>query len=618
MGLEYGGADAPARAAGSLDLAVIGNCAVAALIDRAGAIIFSCFPRPDGNPVFCALLDGAEPTAFGSGPGGRFAVELADQVSCEQNYVENTAVLQTRLKDARGGEVEILDFCPRFTRFERFFRPPQIFRRVTPIAGRPRIRFDLRPRFSYGARAPDITRGSHHVRFVGPNQALRLTTDAPVSYILDGRPFALDQPVSLVFGADEPLPSEVDATTREFLEKTVSYWRGWVRSLSIPFEWQRPVIRAAITLKLCSFEETGAIMAALTTSIPEAPGSGRNWDYRFCWLRDAYFVVHALNRLGATKTMEDYLAFITNVVDDLSAEGGEHLPPLHPIARGVGGLEERIADGLSGYRGDGPVRYGNGAADQIQNDGYGAVILAATQAFFDHRMIRPGNEALFRQLEQLGELAIARFDQPDAGPWELRTIAQVHTFSAAMCWAACDRLALIAQEAFGLEERAKRWRAEARRMHDTIQARAWSERLGHFVSAFEGDGLDASLLLLHELGFVAADDPRYRATVDAVGEKLRRDDLILRYDARDDFGKMESGFLVCSFWYIDALHAIGRREEARALFEKVLARRNSFGLLSEDADLTTGELWGNFPQTYSMVGLINTATRLSRSWERAF
>ncbi len=332
---------------------------------------------------------------------------------------------------------------------------------------------------------------------------------------------------------------------------------------------------------------------------PRGARSGRNWDYRFCWLRDAYFVVHALNRLGATKTMEDYLGFIADVVDDTIGAGAEHLPPLHAIARS-GDLEERMAEALTGYRGDRPVRYGNGAHDQIQDDGYGAVILAAAQAFFDARMIRPGNEALFRQLEALGEIAVARFGQPDAGPWELRTFAQVHTFSSVMCWAACDRLALIAEAAFGLADRAARWRAEARRMREAILKEAWSEARGSFVASFGGSDLDASLLLLPGLGFIEPSDPRFVATVEAVGKALVRGDLVLRYDSRDDFGRMESGFLICSFWYIDALHAIGRKDEARALFDQVLARRNSFGLLSEDADLKTGELWGNFPRPTPM------------------
>jgi GH15 family glucan-1,4-alpha-glucosidase len=597
----------------SLDLGVIGNCAVAALVDRRGAMVWSCFPSLDGDPVFASLLDNpVEP-----GRESAFLIEIEDFLRAEQRYVENTAVLETLLFDRNGGCLQILDFAPRFIRFERSFRPPQVVRRITPLDGRPRIRIAVQPRFTYGAQQGEVTRGSNHLRFAGPVQTLRLTTDAPISYVVDGTFFTLDRPVSLFFGVDEALRDEVDSTARMFLEKTTAYWRGWTRSLSVPFEWQEAVIRAAITLKLCSFEETGAIVAALTTSVPEAPGTARNWDYRFCWLRDATFVVHALNRLGATKTMEDYLSFITNIIDQFGRNGAGHLPPLYPIAL-AGSLDEHTAPAMAGYRGDGPVRYGNGAAGQIQNDGYGAVVLAAAQVFYDKRLIRGSNDALFRQLELLGERAAAVFDQPDAGPWELRGANHVHTFSAVMCWAACDRLARIAADCMDREDRARFWRDTARRMHDVISARCWNAEKGHFASTFGGSELDACLLLLSELGFIDPSDPRFGATVDAIDRRLRRGDLLLRYDVADDFGHMSTGFLICSFWHIDALHAVGRSKEARALFERILTLRNSFGLLSEDADPATGALWGNFPQTYSMVGLINSAMRLSRSWDHAF
>ncbi|HZW46318.1 MAG TPA: glycoside hydrolase family 15 protein, partial [Microvirga sp.] len=471
--------------------------------------------------------------------------------------------------------------------------------------------------YEWGGCAPDTTRGSNHLRFVGPHYSLRLTTDAPVSYVHEERPFVVERPISFFFGEDEPLRSEADTTAREFLDSTIGFWRDWVRSLSIPFDWQEAVIRAAITLKLCNFEETGAIVAALTTSVPEAPHTQRNWDYRYCWLRDAYFVIHALNRLGTTKTMEEYLTYITNIVDDMDAiHDQKDMPPLFSITRSPY-LEEREATALAGYRGMGPVRVGNAAYTQIQNDAYGSVVLASVHAFLDKRLIRAtGNRALFSHLEKLGHRAIEVFDQPDAGPWELRTKAAVHTFPSVMCWAACDRLAKIAVS-MDREDRAAFWRENADRMHRIIDEKAFNPEKGTFVSSFGGEHLDATLLLLSELNFVKPDDPRFVATVDAVGKTLRRGDLLLRYDVEDDFGRMHTAFMICGFWYVDALNAIGRKEEARELFEHILSLRNSFGLFSEDADYTTGELWGNFPQTYSMVGLINSAVRLSRSWEDA-
>jgi GH15 family glucan-1,4-alpha-glucosidase len=315
--------------------------------------------------------------------------------------------------------------------------------------------------------------------------------------------------------------------------------------------------------------------------------------------------------------MEEYLTYITNIVDDADANPDQmDMPPLFRITRSPD-LDEREASALAGYQGMGPVRVGNAAYTQIQNDAYGSIVLASTHAFLDKRLIRTGNRALFQHLEALGRRAIEVFDQPDAGPWELRTKAAVHTFPSVMCWAACDRLVKIAR-AMGREDRAAYWYEQAARMHAVIDARAFNAEKGTFVSSFDGEHLDATLLLLAELDFVKADDPRFIATVEAVGRRLKRGDLLLRYDVEDDFGLMHTAFMICGFWYVDALNAIGRKQEAIELFERILNLRNSFGLFSEDADFTTGELWGNFPQTYSMVGLINSAVRLSRSWEEAF
>jgi len=442
---------------------------------------------------------------------------------------------------------------------------------------------------------------------------VRLTTDAPTTAILEENPFFLENDITLLLGPDETVSGSVDEVARHFADETSSHWREWVRMLAIPFEWQDAVIRAAITLQLNVYEDTGAIVAAVTTSIPEAPNTPRTWDYRYCWIRDAYFVVNALNRLGATRTMERYLAFILNIVAE-AADGT--LKPLYGIT-GRSVPDEREATCLTGYRGMGPVRIGNQAHVQIQHDVYGAAILAAPHVFFDRRLVRRGDETLFPKLEALGEQAAALFDKPDAGIWELRGKLRVHTFSSVMCWAGCDRLARIATH-LKLPERARYWRAHADRMHAVISERSWNEKLNAFVGAMDGDALDASLLRLHEVGFLKADDPRFAGTVEAIEKDLKRGDFIYRYSERDDFGTPENAFLVCTFWYINALAALGRRDEARALFEKVLSHRNPHGLLSEDIDTRTGELWGNFVQTYSMVGIIDSAIRLSAEWDQAY
>ena len=588
-----------------MELGLIGNCAVAALVDPKGSLVWLCLPRVDGEPVFHALL------GYGAGePGdGAFSVEIDGLTASAQSYDENSAILRTRLEGA-GGAVEIVDHVPRFSARGRTFRPGMVVRQIRPVDGWPRIRVRLRPRFGWGTRAPEITRGSNHVRFVGPGQTIRLTTNAAIDHVLDERLFNLDRPLAFVLGPDESLSEAPEEIAERFREDTGRYWRSWVRRLAIPFEWQDAVIRAAITLKLCSYEATGGIVAAVTTSIPEAPHSGRNWDYRYCWVRDAFFTVRALNSLAATRTLETYFRWLMNCVAD--ARGGHIQPVL-----GVGletDLSERRAEALQGYRGMGPVRIGNQAHEHFQHDTYGHVILGAAPAFFDRRLFMEARGAAFEMLEPLGDRAWALHDQPDAGIWEYRTRARVHTSSALMCWAACDRLAKIAAH-LGRGARATLWRERADAIRGKILAHAWSEKRGAFVESFGGETLDASVLLMGEIGFLPGDDPRFAATVDALSRTLGRGPFMLRYEEADDFGSPEVGFNLCGFWRIDALARTGRHAEAREHFEALLAARNPLGLMSEDSDFRTGEGWGNFPQTYSMVGIVNGAMRLSRRWE---
>ncbi|MDZ4131487.1 MAG: glycoside hydrolase family 15 protein, partial [Hydrogenophaga sp.] len=344
------------------------------------------------------------------------------------------------------------------------------------------------------------------------------------------------------------------------------------------------------------------------------PAAQRNWDYRYCWLRDAFFVVRALNSLAEVGTLEDYLRWLSNVV--VGARDGDasgHIQPLHGI-----GLErelpERICETLPGYRGMGPVRVGNQAQEHFQHDVYGNVVLAAAQAFHDRRLLHPAGLAEFERLEAVGEQAARVFDQPDAGMWELRTRARVHTSSALMCWAACDRLAKIALT-LDLPGRAAHWGDRAAAMRDRILRESWSEERQAFAESFGGRDLDASVLLMVEVGFIDPMDPRFVATLAALEEHLCDGPYMRRYEAADDFGKPETAFNICTFWRIDALARTGRKAEARAIFETMLAARNPLGMLSEDTHATTGEMWGNYPQTYSMVGVINAAMRLSAPWD---
>jgi GH15 family glucan-1,4-alpha-glucosidase len=591
-----------------LDLAVIGNCQLNALIDRKGVVVWCCWPLPDGNPLFCSLLN----KEGGEASSGMFAIELIDQVKIEQRYETNTAVVETIMRDKQDGAIRILDFCPRFRRHGRLFRPAVLMRLIQPMGGRPRIRLRVKPLFNYGAEQPQCSVGSHHVSYGGEGGHVRVTTDASVAALMEDQTFTLDRPITLMLGPDETVEEPMEDLGRQWLEHTRAYWLDWVRTLAIPFEWQDQVIRAAITLKLCTYEDTGAVLAALTTSIPEAAGTQRNWDYRYAWLRDAFFVIQALNRLGATRTMEGFLRYI----DEVAAKGeNERLRPLYRLS-GNEPLTERVAPALSGYRGMGPVRVGNQAAEQNQHDVYGALVLAATQLFFDRRLAIEGSQVLFERLEGYGENALSVYNTPDAGPWELRGTANVHTYSAVMCWAACDRLARIATQLM-VTDKAKKWRAHATNIHNQIMTHCWHEGRQVIDSTFDGTGtLDAALLLLPELGFIKPTDPRFLSTLKAIETELVVDGNVMRYRVADDFGVPSNAFTVCTFWYVNALARTNQKARAREVFENLLSRSNHFGLLSEDVDPRSGELWGNFPQTYSMVGIINSAVRLSRSWDQ--
>jgi GH15 family glucan-1,4-alpha-glucosidase len=585
-----------------LDLAVIGNGRTAALVDPSSRIVWWCFPRFDSDPVFCRLLAGEEEKGFTD-------IIVEGCVETKSEYVRNTAVVTATMQDRQGGAVRITDFAPRFYQLGRTFRPPQMIRIVEPIAGLPRITIRIRPTHHYGHPTEQHALGSNHIRYSGGELALRLTTDVPLSYIEREATFVLTRPLHMVFGSDTPFEGNLETVCSEFLDRTKSYWLEWVRRLAVSYDWQEAMIRAAITLKLSNFEETGAIVAAHTTSIPEAPGSGRTWDYRYCWLRDAYFVVRALNRIGATRTMEDFISYILTIASGPS----EKLRPVYSVVSSDP-MDERIEPGLRGYRGDGPVRVGNEAAVQDQHDTYGSIILAASPTFFDRRLPRMGDVDLFHRLEPLGEKAAALAMTPDSGIWEFRGRKRIHTHSAAMCWTGCQRLEAIAAH-LGLADRAHYWGATAAKLGDEILTRAWNTKRKAFTAAMDSDELDASVLLLPELGLIEPNDPKFVSTVEVVERELRREQHVMRYVGSDDFGLPETAFLICRFWLVDALWMTGRREEARERFIDALKIRNRYGLLSEDVHPATGALWGNFPQTYSMAGLILTAMKLSRSWE---
>ena len=381
----------------NLDLGLIGNSRTSALIDRQARIVWWCYPHFDNNPLCCSLLQ-TEQSESSSDAFGFIDLLFPESHTVRQLYQRNSAILQTRMKDDAGKVIDITDFAPRFYRHVRMFAPALLVRIIKRVAGRPRIGLRLRPALNYGADRAAHRSGAHHTTFFGGAQSMRVTTDAAVTALTEEKLFFLHDSVTLLLGPDEIVDGAPREIGRSFYESTLAYWHRWVRNLAIPFEWQDLVIRAAITLKMNAFDDTGAIIAAVTTSIPESAHSGRNWDYRDCWLRDAYFVVNALNQLGVAATMQHYLEYILNLIADSLDRPSQ---PVYGIRRETQ-LDETIAERLAGYRGMGPVRVGNQAWRQVQNDVFGAAILASTHAFFDSRLERPAGRQMFADLERLG------------------------------------------------------------------------------------------------------------------------------------------------------------------------------------------------------------------------
>lgn len=580
------------------DLGLVGNCQISALVHRSGAIVWSCLPRFDSPPVFGTLLDER---------GGSFSITSADGRVGQQRYLTNTNVLETRF-DTPDGAFRVLDFAPRFLRGDRSVRPTRLVRVVEPIEGTPRVRVTCDPIRGWSRERPRREQGSHHVAFHGYDAQLRLTTNAPLSYLGGEEAFALTTTRHFVLTWGDPLEEPLEPFCADMLRATVQYWRTWVKHCAIPPLYQQEVIRSALALKLHCFEDTGAIVAAMTTSIPEAPGSGRTWDYRYCWLRDAYYVIGAFRRLGHFEERQHFLDFLLNVA--ASAPDLE-LAPLYRVD-GRTDLEESIQPEWSGIEGEKPVRVGNAALDQRQHDVFGELVLALTPLFVDARFAEQATTQVLDLVERLARKAALLAGTPDAGIWEVRTVARRQTFSTLMCWAGVDRMARIA------ERHRPASAAELHATADRIRARILTEAVDPqrkcLVAQHSGHDVDAALLQAVALRFLPPTDPRMHATVDAVRRELEVDGWLRRYRTDDGFGEPRVAFTLCTFWLVEALATLGRIEQARTLMERVRAIDAPLGLLSEDVDPKTGRMWGNFPQAYSHVGLIHAAFAASPTW----
>jgi len=563
-------------------------------------------PRFDSPAVFAEILGDEDAGTWSLLPE-------KENYQTKQYYLRNTNVCITEYHLENGDRYDVCDFAPRFDKVHDYYRPPQLMRIIRPVKGTPRLRVKLNPRFDYGRIAPDTSISGDSIVYRSGSYRLFLETDLPFTYVLSEQPFELTGTRYAVLSHGEPFGQPLKFACEEYLDRTIAYWRKWVKHCNTPFEYQNAVIRSALALKLHVYEDTGAIIAATTTSIPESPTGGRNWDYRYCWLRDAYFVVHVLNQLGQFEEMEKFLQFLHNLS---VAEPNADIQPVY----GIGGerdLTERILPWLKGFRGLGPVRVGNAAYSHAQYDAYGEMVLAIAPLFFDNRLDRIDLERAFESVRQLVERAIHTFDAPDAGIWEFRGDRQHHLFSKVMSWAAVDRGLKIASR-MGMGERFPSWTAACERMRTTIEDRGWNPTSKMYTQIYGSADADASNLLMSALNFHPGQNERFRSTVEQYEKMLMQRGYVFRYRNSDDFGLPEHAFSICNFWMVDALVAVGRTEEARQLFERLLKCSNHVGLMSEDIDPVGHELWGNFPQAYSHVGIINSAFRLSKSWNDAF
>ena len=575
---------------------LIGNCQIAALVSKAGSIDWLCLPRPDSPPVFGRMLDDQ---------GGHFSVEPVGKFSSKQSYLPNTNILVTHVTTEDGSEYQITDFCPRFEQHGRMFRPCSLFRVVTPKKGNAKIKVSCKPVNGWEKEIVKPVRGNSHLRYDLREESLRLVTNMSLTYLCDETPFVLSEPLyfglTWSYGIEEDLPK----ITEQFLHQTTVYWRTWVQHCSIPSLYQKETIRSALTLKLHCYEDTGAILAALTTSLPEEAGKERNWDYRFCWLRDSAFILSAFHSL---------LKYLLNIAHQ-HEHSREKLRPVYSLDQSLP-LPEKEHLNWAGFRGSKPVRSNNQAAEHIQNDVYGEMILTLAPIFFDERFQHLRTRDHEELLQNLFKFCVRSVSQPDAGPWELRNGWQEHSFSNLMCWAGIERIERIKQAGFlsGLATDVQAARIKAER---ALEA---AVKDGTLRNGPKDPSLDAALLQLPLLRYPNHDLCRNTILATAKELKFESDSevpvFLYRYMRKDDFGNPKSAFLICSFWLVQALSRIGELELAKTVMEKIMKSANELGLFAEHYLPNEQLQCGNFPQAYSHVGQINAAFAISPPWDQ--
>jgi GH15 family glucan-1,4-alpha-glucosidase len=581
---------------------IIGNCAFLAHINTNTNIEWLCWPRFDSTFIFGGLLDKKK--------GGEFSILPQTGYTSHQYYLENTNILVTEITVDNGNSYRVTDFAPRYYYNQRYYKPLMLIRKIEAIEGSPRVTVKCTPVSDYGKTKLNVNRGSNHIQFLGGDENIRLTTNIPISYVFDEHAFVLNEPKYLVLTYGEPLEAPLISTAERFLRETTQYWQTWIKHSSIATFYQPVVIRSALTLKIHQYEDTGAIIAASTTSLPESPGSGRTWDYRYCWLRDTYYVITALNHIGHFEEMEKYFGYVT----DISVAEDKRYQPLYGIT-GQKKLTEIILDDLDGYEGNQPVRIGNQAYEHIQNDIYGQVLISLLPLYTDHRFIFSERKDSARWLEFLLAKIEATIDEKDAGIWEFRNMADVHCYSNLFQWAGASAAEKMARTIKN-DDLIDRAVAMKNRAAEHIES-CYDPVRKVYTNASGGTSLDASTLQLILMNYLDPTSDKAKDHLIALERELKTDNgLFYRYLYKDDFGKPKTTFLICAFWYVEALAAVGRMDDAIKEFENLLQFSNHLLLFSEDVDENDGSQWGNFPQAYSHVGLMNAAYRIAMKLDR--
>ncbi len=581
---------------------IIGNCAFLALIDDVANVAWMCWPKFDSSFVFGTLLDDEK--------GGNFSILPEwDIISSSQSYIYNTNILETTI-ECEDGIFKVIDFAPRFFQNDRAYKPLMLFRKIVPVSGNPRVVVSCNPKGNYGQISLSKVFGSSHIRFEGGKNKIRLTTDIPLNFIDTEQAFVLNESKYLVLSCGVPLEGPIASTSEVFLDKTIQYWRKWVTNTSTENFHQEAIIRSALTLKLHQYQDTGAIIAAATTSLPEFPGSTRNWDYRHCWIRDAHYTLKALNDLSHFKILEEYSGYIQNIA--LNEQG--RFRPLFKIGI-VGDPIEKILP-LKGYMGERPVRIGNQAYEHIQNDVYGQVLVTLLPLFTDKRLLSNERSGLRDLIMHCLRLIEETMNEPDNGLWEFRGISQLHCYTFLFHWAGSQAGIKIAKVLGDtqMEQLAQKLSQEATQMIE----KCYDEERGVYTQSVESSNLDASLLQLINMGYLDPNSEKAKQHLKVLEDTLKTESgLFYRYIHEDDFGKPQSTFLICAFWYVETLARMNRLDEAIKIFNHLIEKgSNHLGLLSEDVHEATGSQWGNFPQLYSHVGLINAAFTISKKLDK--